>query len=115
MATKGPSAQELDTRVSFAKRIAREDGYGNTVGAFEVQFSRWAALRHRGGSESVQAARLEGRNVISVYVRSDRKTREITSDWQMSDRAGNDYAIVIVDALTDRRFVFLQAESGVAA
>ena len=53
--------------------------------------------------------------MISVYVRSDRKTREITSDWQMSDRAGNDYAIVIVDALTDRRFVFLQVESGVAA
>ena len=114
MATTTPTAQELSHRVAFGDRVEVDDGYGNTRGEFQAKFTRWAALRHRGGSESVMASRLEGRNVLGVYVRKDTETRTITSDWRMMDETGTEYAINIVDAVTDRRFVYIQAQSGVA-
>jgi SPP1 family predicted phage head-tail adaptor len=116
MAANSPTAQELQHRVSFAKRGSVSDGYGNTEGGFEDQFTVWAAFRPRGGSEAVVAARLEGRNILGVYVRSSDQTRQIESDWRMTDvRTGTVYAVKIVDAVTNRRFVYLEAQTGVAA
>ena len=116
MATSKPTAQELDHRIAFDAQTETDDGYGNVQGGFAERFRRWAAFRHRGGSESVIAARLEGRNILGIYVRADTLTRAITSDWRVRDIAsGEVYAINIVDAVTDRQWVFIQAQSGVAA
>lgn len=113
--TKTPIAQELRHRVTFGKRTEVDDGYGNTIGGFAAVFSCRAALRHRGGSEAVMAARLEGRQILGVYVRSSENTRRITSDWRMQDDRGTEYAIDVVDSITDRRWVYLTVESGSAA
>lgn len=113
-----PSAGSLRRhRVAFDRRAATDDGYGNTVaGDFEEQFECVADFRHRGGSEAVMAARLEGRQVLGVYVRSSSQTRAITTDWQMRDvRRGTVYAIDAVDSVTDPAWVYLTVESGVAA
>ncbi|HEX5933521.1 MAG TPA: head-tail adaptor protein [Pseudorhizobium sp.] len=125
---KAPTAQELRHRVAFDKRIEIDDGAGNTRGEFQEQFLVWAALRPRGGSEAVVADRLEGRNMLGVYLRSSSQARQITNDWRMRDArdgewvgegenrrwAGPVYAIKIVDAVTDRRWVYLEAQTGVA-
>jgi len=115
MATS-PTAQELSHRVAFDERSTVSDGYGNEQAGFVEQFKVSAAFRPRGGSEAVVAARLEGRNVLGVYVRSSEETRQIESDWRMRDlRTGEEYAVKIVDAVTDRRFVYLEVQTGVAA
>ncbi|MCO6386355.1 phage head closure protein [Aliihoeflea sp. 40Bstr573] len=115
MASGPVTATDLRHRVSFGKRVEIDDGYGNTVGDFAVEFSCRAALRHRGGSEAVMAARLEGRQILGVYVRSSENTRRITPDWRMQDERGTEYAIDVVDSITDRRWVYLTVESGSAA
>lgn len=114
--SRPPTAQELHHRVAFDRRVQTNDGAGNRRGAFQEQFKVWAAFRSRGGSESVMAERLEGRNIIGVYLRSSAQTRKITSDWQMRDaRTGEKYAVRIVDAVTDSRWVYLEARTGSAS
>lgn len=116
MATKFPTAQELNRRVFFDVRVEVDDDYGNSEGGFSEQFEVWAAFRSRGGSEAVQAARLEGRNTFGVYVRSSSETRQIGSDWRMRDKAtGNAFAVKIVDTVSDARWVYLEVQTGVAA
>lgn len=61
------------------------------------------------------AARLEGRQILGVYVRSSENTRRLTPDWRMQDERGTEYAIDVVDSITDRRWVYLTVESGSAA
>ncbi|MCF6111997.1 head-tail adaptor protein [Mesorhizobium muleiense] len=111
------SAGSLRHRVAFDARSAADDGYGNTVsGDFEERFQTRAEFRSRGGSEAVIAARLEGRNILGVYVRSSSMTRQITADWRMRDaRLGTVYAIKAADSVTDPAWVYLTVESGVAA
>ena len=111
-----PTAQELSHRVFFDERGTVEDDYGNTQSDFVQRFEVWAAFRPRGGSEAVVAARLEGRNVLGVYVRSTSQTRQIQSDWRMRDkRTGESYAVRITDAVTDRDWVYLEVQTGTAA
>lgn len=115
MAASKPTSGELQHRVAFDERTVIDDGLGNTEGAFAEQFKSWAAFRPRGGSESVVAARLEGRNLFGVYLRSTPQTRTIKADWRMRDvRTGDVYAVRIVDAVSDRYWVYLEAQTGVA-
>ncbi len=108
-------AGDLRHRVAFDKREAASDGLGNERAAFVEQFEIWACFRSRGGSEAVIAARLEGRNMLGVYVRSSLQTRQIQSDWRMRDVATNDiYAVRMVDSVTDRAWVYLEVQTGVA-
>jgi hypothetical protein len=114
---KLPTVGSLKERVAFDLRLEVDDGYGNTAaGDFTPQFECAAEFRPRGGSEAVIAARLEGRNIFGVYIRSSVQARQITTDWRMRDaRRGTVYAIRTVDVITDRAFVYLTVESGVAA
>lgn len=114
---RAPKAGDLAHLVAFDMRPEVDDGAGNThSGPFTEQFRDRAAFSHRGGSEAVMAARLEGRQILGVYVRSSALTRQITSDWQMRDlRAGTAYAIDAVDTVTDPKWVYLIVESGRAA
>ncbi|EPE99531.1 phage head completion protein [Rhizobium grahamii] len=114
--TNAPTAQELQHRVYFDERSGGDDGYGNSEGEFQERFEVWAAFRSRGGSEAVVAARLEGRNILGVYLRSTSQTRQIAADWRMRDKqSGETYAVKIVDAVTDRNWVYLEAQTGISA
>lgn len=111
-----PTSGELQHRVAFDERETIEDGYGNEQSSFTERFKSWAAYRSRGGSEAVVAARLEGRNLLGVYLRSTPETRDIKASWRMRDvRTGDVYAIRIVDAVSDRYWVYVEAQTGVAA
>ena len=110
-----PGAGDLRHRVAFERREKISDGAGNTQGQFVEQFQRRAAFLYAGGGESVMAARLEGRGVLKVRVRACAQTRLVTQDWQMRDaRAGVAYAIREVDGVTDRQWVYLVVERGIA-
>ncbi len=114
---KRPSAGDLKHRVAFDARATVDDGYGNPVsGDFAEQFQRRAKFSYAGGGEAVMAARLEGREVFKVNVRSDSLTMTIKSGWQMRDaRLGTVYAIDAVDNITDPAWIYLDVETGVAS
>ncbi|MGE0214001.1 MAG: head-tail adaptor protein [Parvibaculaceae bacterium] len=114
-----PTAGELRHRIAFDVRETvnpdAPDDFGNTESEFQEQFQCAAAFRPAGGSEAVQAARLEGRSMMRVYVRSAVETRRIGTDWRMRDlRRGTEYAIGYVDSVTDPAWVYIEAQSGVA-
>lgn len=110
------SAGDLYYRFAFDKRVDQQDGYGNTKGEWQEQFQRRAGLTHIRGGEAVMADRLQGQHTQIVFVRACSETRLITSDWRARDvRTGAVFNIREVKATTDRKWVDLLMQSGVAA
>lgn len=111
-------AAHLRERVAFDRPTRTPDGYGGQVGGWSVapeSHECRAELIYSRGSETVEAARLAGRSVYKVRIRQCAAAREITSNWRMRDlRRGVRYNVREVDAVTDRAWVFLVVESGVA-
>lgn len=115
------SAGELRSRVIFEQRQAASDGYGNTQGDFAAEFDRAATIRPRLGGEEVMAARLAGRVPVTIRVRQDSFTRQITTEWRARDsrnaaRIFNLRSIVdpFEHAAQHGRYFDILAEEGVA-
>ena len=109
-------AADLYYRIHCQKRIEQDDGYGNTVGEFQTQFTVRAAYRHLRGGETVIASRLESKHPVVITVRASSQTRQINSDWRLVDaRDGTEWAVRDVTPETDRQFITFLCESGVAA
>ncbi len=110
------TAGDLKYRVHCQKRVAVDDGYGNTVGDFETQFTVRAAYLHLRGGETVIASRLENRHPVVITVRSSSQTRQIGADWRLVDaRDGTEWAVRDVTRETDGQFIGLLSERGVAS
>lgn len=71
----------------------------------------------RPGSETSLAARLEGRQPLTIVVRFDSQTRQIGSDWRAVDvRTGKVYAIrTAEDMERNRQWLSIVAEAGASA
>lgn len=109
-------AGDLYYRVNCQKRVETDDGRGNTVADFATEFTVWAAYRHLRGGEGVIADRLENKHPILITVRATNQTKKINSDWRLVDvRDGTEWAVRDVTAETDRQFITLLCQSGVAA
>ncbi|WP_411838576.1 phage head closure protein [Paracoccus sp. ME4] len=76
-------AGSLRDRATFEGRANQSDGFGNQVGAWTAAFYRRCHVRFLRGTESVLAARLEGRQPVIITVRNDRKTKAITPDMRV--------------------------------
>jgi SPP1 family predicted phage head-tail adaptor len=110
------SAPSLYYKVHCQKRVEQDDGYGNTVSDFATQFSVRAAFVHLRGGEMVIASRLENKHPMVVTLRSSAQTRQINADWQLVDaRDGSKWAVRDVTPETDRQWISLLCERGVAA
>lgn len=110
-------AGELRERVSFQKRGATSDIYGNTqTGDFEEQFVVAARIRPRLGGEQVMAARLAGTQPVTITVRWSAQTKTIAPEWRARDaRTGTIYNIrSIVNPDEKHRYIDVLAEAGVA-
>ena len=111
-----PRAEALYRRVHAQCRERTEDGYGNFEDIFETRFTVRAGYTHLRGGEAVLAGRLEGRHVAVITVRASSDTRMITTDWRLIDaHDGTVWAGRDVTHETDRAFISLLCESGVAA
>src|SRR5215207_2893777 len=112
-------AEDLRDRISFQVRgETPDDDLGNPVaGDFVEQFVRSAKVQPLRGGEAVTAARLEERQPVLIFVRSDEDTRRITNDWRAVDaRSGTIYEVKTVEDMERRReWLTLLCESGVAA
>lgn len=110
---------QLRERVRFEARSAETDDYDNPItGEFAARFERPALYLMRPGSEAVLAARLTGRQPVSIVVRLDSQTRTITDEWRAVDvRDGTVWSIIAPPADLDRSRAWLTitAEAGVAS
>jgi SPP1 family predicted phage head-tail adaptor len=110
------TAGDLRYKIHCQKRVQIDDGAGNTVGDFATQFTVRAAYRHLRGGETVIASRLENRHPIIITVRASSQTRQIVSDWRLVDaHDGTAWAVRDVTYETDRQWISLLCERGVAA
>jgi hypothetical protein len=84
------------------------------IGWSEVYACRGEFIYSR-GSEAVDAARLQGRSIYKIRIRSSADARAITSAHRMRDvRRSVEYQVREVDPITDRAWVYIVAESGAA-
>lgn len=110
------SAPNLYCKMHCQKRVEQDDGYGNTVSDFATQFTVRAAFAHLRGGEAVIASRLENKHPVIITVRASSQTRQINSDWRLVDaRDGTAWAVRDVTHETDRKWISLLCERGVAA
>lgn len=113
---KQMTAGDLYYKVDCQKRAAVDDGEGNTRGEFATQFTVRAAYRHLRGGEGVLASRLENKHPIVITLRRSSDTLQITADWRLVDaRDGTIWAVKDVTHETDRQWISLLCERGVAA
>lgn len=105
----------LDERVAFDSPTVSADGYGGSIAGWTAEFEARAAFRYLRGGETVQAARLAGRQPVVVTLRASADARRIEPDWRMRDvRSGTVYQVRTAIPSEDRRHVELTCESGVA-
>ncbi|ETX26565.1 head-tail adaptor protein [Roseivivax isoporae] len=108
----------LIERVAFDRPTETQDGYGGTETGWSeapASYETRAQFIYQRGSEAVEAARLTGRSIYKVRIRSSVAAREITAAWRMRDlRRGTIYNIREIDTITDRQWVYVTVESGVA-
>lgn len=113
MAAVAPSF--LNEKVRFESPAPFDDGYGNTTHGWTPEFSCRAQFIYARGGESVEAARLQGRSIFKVRIRQCAAARGIQQSWRMVDaRRGTAYNIREIDQISDRQWVYLLVESGVA-
>lgn len=114
----------LIERVAFDSRQEIDDGAGNFEGKFVQAFECRAAFVYLRGTETVIAARLEGRQPIIVRVRRNSMTNQIDHDWQMRNLRegawegehwkGPVYAVRSIIPTEDRLYLDITVERGVA-
>ena len=116
MTKRGPGAGKLLKRVIWQAPTAVPNGMGGTFQGWEDRtFACHAAMMYLRGGETVQAARLEGRQPVVVTIRACSDAAAIRENWRMVDEdTGILYNVRLPPVLTDdRAFYEITAESGV--
>ncbi|PDT79959.1 head-tail adaptor protein [Sinorhizobium sp. BJ1] len=108
-------AGKLTECVSLYRRGELDDGYGNTVTDWILQFDAAAGYTHLRGGETVMAARLTNRHPVVIRIRTSTAARPVTAEWKLVDkRSLVEYAIKDVTHDVDRKYIDLLCERGVA-
>jgi hypothetical protein len=113
--------------MAFDAPAPSADGSGGYENGWSERIAKTAAhILYLRGGENVQAARLQGRQPVVVTVYANPETRQITTDWRCRDlrreRVDADtgqlvaggYNIRAIVETSDRRFLEITAETGVA-
>lgn len=101
--------------VAFDAPVQSADGYGGNAVTWQEQFTSRAEFRYQRGDEAVEAGGLTGTARFKVRIPAHDAARAVTTEYRMRDtRASVAYNIREVDTVTDRLFVWLVVESGVA-
>lgn len=106
------NAGDLNEAVAFDEPVQSTGPGGVTSPIWFERHACRAQFIYSRGSEVVEAARLEGRSTYKVRVRQCEAARRITADWRMRDtRRGTEYAVIEVDSITDRAWIYIVAQS----
>lgn len=111
------TAADLRERVAFQRRALVDDGFGNEVaGDWTEVFRESARIKPARGAETIQAARLAGKQPVVITVRSSSNTRQVTTEWRAVDtRKDTVYNIrSIVNPDEKNAFLDMECDSGVA-
>lgn len=110
-------AARYDRRLALEKPVAgASNGAGGTSYTWTVQATVAANIRFLRGTETVMAARLQGRQPIIATFRANDTTKLIDPTWRLRDtRDGTIYAVRGASITQDRARIEVLAESGVAA
>jgi SPP1 family predicted phage head-tail adaptor len=110
------TSANLPELVAFDRPEETVDPYGGVVTTFAEAFRCNARFLWLRGGETVQAARLEGRQPVVVTIRQSALSGVVTTDWRMRDlRRAKTYNIRGIVPTDDRMFLELTCETGVAA
>lgn len=101
--------------VAFDVKVQTPDGSGGRDSTWSEQFQAAAEFRYQRGVEAVEAGAVTGSASFKVRVRSSEASRALTTAYRMRDvRRDLAFNIREVDAITDRDWIWLVAEAGVA-
>ena len=102
-------------KIKLQKRSTVADGYGNQRGGFTDQFTVGARIQPRFAGETVLAARLTGRNVANIVVRSSANTRLIRPEWRIVDARTGDIWNIRSVISPSALYIEMLCEKGVEA
>lgn len=106
---------DLFEEVAFDSYTGAADGYGGQTLTWSEHYACRAEFKYLRGGEQMEADTLSGLATYKVKIRSCTEARAITQDMRMRDtRRGVTYNIREVDAVSDRAWVYLVAQQGVA-
>lgn len=111
----GESVKRMHEVVAFDAPTSAPDGYGGTEVGWAEQFETRAHFLYLRGGETVQAARLAGKQPIVATIRASDAARAVSPGYRLRDvRRGVEYNVRAVVETEDRQFIEVTAESGVA-
>lgn len=106
----------LDTMVAFDAPVQVPDGSGGTDATWtgeNAAVKAWAGIQYLRGGETIQAARLAGRQPAVVRIYATLQTIAITPAWRMRDLHRNViYNIRTIIPADDPVYLELTVESG---
>ncbi|MFQ6550499.1 head-tail adaptor protein [Aestuariibius sp. 2305UL40-4] len=107
--------RRLIVPVAFDAGVKVPDGYGGDEVSWQEAFRTRAEFRYESGRESVDGGGLTGTAVFKVRIRTQVSAEGLTMDHRMRDLIrGIAFNIREIDRVTDRLFIWLVVEKGVA-
>lgn len=101
--------------VAFDAPTSAPDGYGGVEVGWSEQFETRAHFLYLRGGETVQAARLAGKQPVVATIRANDAARAVSTGYRMRDvRRGVEYNVRAAVETDDRQHIEVTAESGVA-
>lgn len=118
-------AEDLHDALAFDEPVPSALDGGVTLMVWTERHTCRAKILYARGSEVVEAARLAGRSIYRARIRQCAAARAIDQTWRMRDLRrglpdgepddtlpGARYAVLEVDAITDRQWIYLVVEAG---
>jgi head-tail adaptor len=104
----------LFEKFDFQGPVETLNGYGGVIQGWSDPVSVRASIQYLRGGETVQAARLQGRQPAVLRVRNSQTLRLVDPSWRVTNsRTGVVYNIRSVVRSDDRRWLEFTVESGV--
>lgn len=76
------TAGNLDTRATFQSAIERRDEDGQLVQGWRDEFTEWANVIYKRGTEAAEQARMLSQRPVVLTIRASSQSRRITSEWR---------------------------------
>lgn len=75
-------SDRLDTKATFQSPVQSRDEDGQIVQGWTDEFSEWANVIYKRGTESAEQARMLSQRPVVLTIRASQRSRRITSEWR---------------------------------